>query len=60
MRRLARRIEALVVPEINLGQVVLEVERCAGGKCETISLPHAGGAVHNPRTIYDAIVEAAR
>ncbi len=60
VRRLARRIQAFVVPEINLGQVVLEVERCAGGKCETISLPHAGGAVHNPRTIYDAIVEAAR
>ena len=60
VRRLARRIQAFVVPEINLGQVVLEVERCAAGKCETVSLPHAGGAVHNPRTIYDAIVEAAR
>ena len=60
LRRLARRVEAFVVPEINLGQVVLEVERCAAGKCATVSVPHAGGTVHNPRAIYDAILEAAR
>ena len=60
VRRLARRIEAFVVPEINLGQVVLEVERCTAGKCETVPVQHAGGTVHDPRAIYDAIVEAAR
>jgi len=60
IQRLARRTKALVVPELNLGQVVLEVERCAAGKCEVVSVPHAGGAVHDPQTIYEAIVEAAR
>jgi 2-oxoglutarate ferredoxin oxidoreductase subunit alpha len=60
IRRLAGRIDAFVVPELNLGQVVLEVERCAGGKCNTVSVPHAGGAVHDPEVIYDAIVEAVR
>ena len=60
IRRLAKRIEAFVVPEINLGQVVLEVERCAAGTCDVISIQHAGGAVHRPQTIYDAIVEAVR
>jgi len=60
IRRLAKQIEAFVVPEINLGQVVLEVERCAAGTCDVISIQHAGGAVHKPRTIYDAIVEAVR
>jgi 2-oxoglutarate ferredoxin oxidoreductase subunit alpha len=60
VRRLADQVKALIVPEINLGQVVLEVERCAAGNCGVVSVPHAGGAVHNPQTIYDAIVEAAR
>ena len=60
IRRLARRTEALVVPEINLGQMVLEVERCAAGRCDVVSVQHAGGALHDPQTIYDAIAEAAR
>ena len=60
VRSLASQVKALVVPEINLGQVVLEVERCAGGKCRTVSVPHAGGTVHDPETICNAIVEATR
>ena len=53
-------IHAFVVPELNLGQVVLEVERCAAGTCRVVSVPHAGGAVHCPDVICQAIVEAAR
>lgn len=60
IRRLAPGIKAFVVPEINLGQMVLEVERIAAGKCRTISVPHPGGTVHSPEQIRDAIVEAAR
>ncbi|MCP4246084.1 MAG: 2-oxoacid:acceptor oxidoreductase subunit alpha, partial [bacterium] len=60
VRSLASRVRALVVPEINLGQVVLEVERCAAGQCRVVSVPHAGGAVHHPQTICDAILEAAQ
>ncbi len=57
---LSQRLKAFVVPEINLGQVVLEVERCSVDTCQVVSVQHAGGAVHNPQTIYNAIVEAAR
>jgi len=57
---LAGRIRGFVVPEINLGQMVLEVERCAAGRAPAIHVPHAGGGVHNPQTICEAIVEAAR
>ncbi len=60
VRRLAGRIKAFVVPEINLGQVVLEVERCAAGQCRVVPVPHAGGTVHAPETITRAIVEASR
>ncbi len=38
-----------------MGQVVLEVERCAGGHCQTIAMPHAGGTVHRPLDILAAI-----
>jgi len=57
---LAGRVKAFVVPELNMGQMVLEVERAAAGKAKVISLPHAGGTVHRPETILKAIVEAAR
>jgi 2-oxoglutarate/2-oxoacid ferredoxin oxidoreductase subunit alpha len=60
IRELAGRIKAFVVPEINRGQMVLEVERCARGQCEVISVPHSGGAVHEPQVILDAIRRAAR
>ncbi|UCE59707.1 MAG: 2-oxoacid:acceptor oxidoreductase subunit alpha, partial [Phycisphaerales bacterium] len=42
IRELAGRVKALVVPELNLGQIVLEVERCSAGKCNVRSVPHAG------------------
>ncbi len=60
IRDLAARTKAFVVPELNLGQMVHEVERAAGGKARTISVPHAGGSVHRPEDILNAIVEACR
>jgi 2-oxoglutarate/2-oxoacid ferredoxin oxidoreductase subunit alpha len=59
VRQLARRAKAFVVPEINAGQIVLEVERCAAG-VKTLGVPHMGGAVHQPQTILEAIKEALR
>jgi 2-oxoglutarate ferredoxin oxidoreductase subunit alpha len=60
IRELAGKVKAFVVPEINYGQMVLEVERCAGGKAEAICVPHGGGGVHDPQDICDAIVRAAK
>jgi len=57
---LSKKIKAWVVPEINYGQVSLEVERCAGGKARTILVPHGGGWVHDPDNIYKAIKEAVK
>ena len=58
--KLATKIKAFVVPEINAGQIVLEVERCALGQAKAVLVPHLGGGVHNPQDIADAIVEAAK
>ncbi len=60
IRELAGKIKAFVVPELNLGQIVLEVERLAAGKCASIPITHAGGGVHDPEAIFQAIKEAAK
>lgn len=57
---LASRIKAFVVPELNMGQVVLEVERAAGGRCKVIPVPHPGGTVHKPEDILAAIEKGAQ
>jgi 2-oxoglutarate ferredoxin oxidoreductase subunit alpha len=59
IRELAKKVKTFVVPEINYGQIVLEVERCAGSKAKTLLVPHMGGSVHMPQTILEAIREAA-
>jgi 2-oxoglutarate/2-oxoacid ferredoxin oxidoreductase subunit alpha len=53
--RLAEKIHAFVVPELNLGQVALEIERCAHGAARVTHVGHAGGTVLQPAEIYDAI-----
>src|ERR1700680_3991475 len=60
IRELAARVKAFVVPELNLGQMVREVERAAAGKAKTFAVSHAGGGVHNPEDILKVIVEASR
>ena len=57
---LAAHVKAFVVPELNLGQMVREVQRAANGKAKTFPVSHAGGGVHNPDEILNAIVEASR
>jgi len=56
IRQLAERVRAFVTVEINLGQIHLEVERCAGGKAPALLVGHAGGTVISP----DRIIETLR
>ena len=60
IRELSKKVKAFVVPEINYGQIVLEVERCAAGNAAAIRVPHGGGGVHDPEDICNAIVGAAK
>jgi 2-oxoglutarate ferredoxin oxidoreductase subunit alpha len=59
IRELASQVRALVVVEMNYGQMVYEVERCAAGQARTQLLGHGGGMVHEPEEILQAIREAA-
>ena len=56
---IASTVPALVVPELNYGQVVREVERAAKGRANVVLVPHGGGEVHDPGVIADAIVRPA-
>jgi 2-oxoglutarate ferredoxin oxidoreductase subunit alpha len=60
LRALAEKVKAFVVVEMNYGQMVYEVERCAAGKAHTVLVEHGGGTVHNPEDVLQAIREVAR
>ncbi len=60
IRELAGKVKAIVVPELNWGQIVLEVERAARGQCKVIGVNSCGGAVHDPEEILAAIKEGAK
>lgn len=58
IRSVASRVRALVMPEINAGQMVLELERCAGGACPVRLVAHYGGALIHPAKVLDAVQKA--
>jgi len=60
IRAIAPKVKGLVVPELNMGQMVREVERAAAGQCRVALVGHPGGTVHQPEQILKAIREVAR
>ncbi len=61
IRGLAARknVKAFVVAEINHGQVVYEVERCAAGEAETVLAGFMGGRIFEPDELYKVVQEIA-
>jgi 2-oxoglutarate/2-oxoacid ferredoxin oxidoreductase subunit alpha len=60
VRAIAGDVKGLVVPELNLGQIVNEVERAAAGQTVVRLVPHAGGGLHRPEDILAVIEEVAK
>ena len=58
--KLAEKVKAFVVAEVNYGQLVHEVERCALGKADVILSAVMGGRIHRPEEILDKIMEAVK
>jgi 2-oxoglutarate ferredoxin oxidoreductase subunit alpha len=58
IRKLAEKIKGFVTVEINLGQIHLEVERCAGGKVPAFLVGHPGGTVISPERVIETIKNA--
>jgi 2-oxoglutarate ferredoxin oxidoreductase subunit alpha len=59
LRELSRRVPAFVVPEINMGQISLEVERVVARHARVWPVTHAGGGVFEPEAILARIEAAA-
>ncbi|MFH1491011.1 MAG: 2-oxoacid:acceptor oxidoreductase subunit alpha [Pseudomonadota bacterium] len=55
IRKLAERVKGFVTVEINLGQIHLEVERCACGKAPAFLVGHAGGTIITPERVIETI-----
>lgn len=60
LERLARRVKTIIVPELNCGQMVLEVERAVHGKARVVSLNRVDGELFQPTEIFNKIVEEAK
>jgi 2-oxoglutarate/2-oxoacid ferredoxin oxidoreductase subunit alpha len=51
-------VRGFVTVEINLGQIHLEVQRCAAGKAPAYLVGHPGGAVISPEQILETLKTA--
>jgi len=50
--KLSKKINKIIVPEMNLGQIVHPVREYANGNCEVISAPKIGGEMHLPTELF--------
>ena len=57
--KLAEKVDAFIVPEINMGQISREVERCAHGKARVIGVNKPGGDILDPDDVLHAIRKGA-
>ena len=54
---LTDKVKNVIVPELNLGQYVLEVERIVGGKCPTTLIPKVSGELFRIEELTAKIME---
>jgi 2-oxoglutarate ferredoxin oxidoreductase subunit alpha len=51
----AEGLDHIIVPEMNLGQVVHPVREAVDGQCRVTELPKIGGVMHNPFEVIEAV-----
>lgn len=55
VKTLAERVKVIIVPEMNMGKIVREVQRAVEGLAQVISLPKPGIEIHTPDEIRNEI-----
>jgi len=60
IRSVAPQVKAMIMAEINGGQMVLEMERATSGACPVSLVGNYGGAIIHPALILSAIAKAAK
>lgn len=56
----SQRVKTVIVPELNCGQMVLEVERALHGKARVVPLNRVDGELFQPAEIFEKIIEEAK
>ena len=57
IKQLATRVKKIIVPEMNLGLLILEVQRCSSGKAEIFPVQKVDGGVITAQEIFEKIEE---
>ena len=52
IQKLASKVDKIIVPEMNLGQIVHPVREYVDGQCKVVSAPKIGGELHLPMELY--------
>ncbi len=52
IEKLAKNVDKIIVPEMNLGQMVHPIREVACKHCEVVSAPKIGGEMHLPMELY--------
>ena len=60
IKNLANKVKGILVPELNYGQLVLEVERAAGAGAKVVSLPKYNTEAFDPTEICLAIEDLSK
>jgi len=60
IRKWAKQVELFIVPELNYGQIYLEVKREVAGNSETVLVPRMGGELITPQEIYREIKKVSK
>jgi len=60
LEKLARKVKTIIVPELNCGQMVLEVERAVHGKACVVPMSLVNGELFQPSEIFEKIVEEVK
>jgi 2-oxoglutarate/2-oxoacid ferredoxin oxidoreductase subunit alpha len=60
LRRMAQKVDVIIVPEMNLGQVIHEVERVVCGEARVVGVNQVDGEPITPARILGMIREVAR
>lgn len=59
IKQLSETVKTILVPEMNLGQIVHSVREYSVGNCNVVSMPKIGGDTHHPRELMDYLLKEA-
>ncbi|MFH1013646.1 MAG: 2-oxoacid:acceptor oxidoreductase subunit alpha [Thermoplasmatota archaeon] len=51
IQQLSKSVQTIIVPEMNLGQIVHPIREYSEGNCKVVSAPKIGGETHHPREL---------